>query len=93
MRRVRDLWAATVVLTGLSWPAEETASQVHNRLCRPKPQRRAHAIETLYLQTEHLGGGLYGNLGWTLVQAHHEGGVDQVVMVRNLAPHGTDEAA
>jgi GNAT superfamily N-acetyltransferase len=46
---------------------------------------RTHAIETLYLQTEHLGGGLYSRLGWRRLQAHHEGGVDQVVMVKDLA--------
>jgi GNAT superfamily N-acetyltransferase len=46
---------------------------------------RTHAIETLYLQTEHLGGGLYSRLGWRRLQEHHEGGVDQVVMVKDLA--------
>jgi len=44
-----------------------------------------HAIETLYLQTEHLGGGLYARLGWRGLQEHHEGGVNQVVMVKDLA--------
>jgi GNAT superfamily N-acetyltransferase len=46
---------------------------------------RTHAIETLYLQTEHLGGGLYSRLGWRRLQEHHDGGVDQVVMVKDLA--------
>jgi hypothetical protein len=46
---------------------------------------RTHAIETLYLQTAHLGGGLYSRLGWRRLQEHHEGGVDQVVMVKDLA--------
>jgi GNAT superfamily N-acetyltransferase len=46
---------------------------------------RQHGIETLYLQTEHLTGGLYAKLGWTLVQAYSECGVDQVVMVKALA--------
>jgi GNAT superfamily N-acetyltransferase len=54
---------------------------------------RAYAIETLYLQTEHLGGGLYANLGWTLVQAYHESGVDQVVMVKNLARYGAERGS
>lgn len=50
----------------------------------------AHAIQTLYLQTEHWGGGLYAKLGWKLVQAHHECGVAQIVMVKSLALHGSE---
>jgi len=51
---------------------------------------RKHGITELYLQTEHPGGGLYARLGWTRVQAHHEGGVDQIVMVKDLASQGRE---
>jgi GNAT superfamily N-acetyltransferase len=45
---------------------------------------RRRAIEALYLQTEHLDGGLYAKLGWTLAERCDEGGVPQVLMVRSL---------
>jgi GNAT superfamily N-acetyltransferase len=41
-------------------------------------------IDQLYLQTEHLDGGLYARLGWTPVRRHHEGGVEQLIMVKDL---------
>jgi predicted N-acetyltransferase YhbS len=43
-------------------------------------------VEQVYLQTEHLDGGLYARLGWTPLGRHHEAdGVEQVVMVKDLS--------
>jgi GNAT superfamily N-acetyltransferase len=82
-----DSYWLTGVYVDPSFRGQGTATALCRRIVEAA---RAHAIETLYLQTEHLGGGLYANLGWMLVQAHHEDGVDLVVMVKNLAPHGTE---
>jgi N-acetylglutamate synthase-like GNAT family acetyltransferase len=42
------------------------------------------SITRLYLQTEYLDGGLYSKLGWTPVRKHREGGVAQLIMVKDL---------
>ncbi|HEX8352059.1 MAG TPA: GNAT family N-acetyltransferase [Pyrinomonadaceae bacterium] len=44
---------------------------------------RRRGVTRLYLQTEHLDGGLYARLGWVPVQRHREGGLDQLIMVRD----------
>jgi GNAT superfamily N-acetyltransferase len=41
------------------------------------------SITRLYLQTECLDGGLYKRLGWTPLRQHHEGGVTQLIMVKD----------
>ena len=41
------------------------------------------SITRLYLQTECLDGGLYTRLGWTPLRQHHEGGVTQLIMVKD----------
>jgi GNAT superfamily N-acetyltransferase len=42
------------------------------------------SITRLYLQTECLDGGLYKTLGWTPLRQHDEGGVTQLLMVKEL---------
>jgi GNAT superfamily N-acetyltransferase len=55
-------------------------------LCRKVVETaRERGITELYLQTEHLDGGLYARTGWTLVQPYRERGVEQIVMVKVLA--------
>ncbi len=41
-------------------------------------------IETLYLQTEHLDGGLYGRMGWTPIEEVNYRGIDVLVMERSI---------
>lgn len=73
-------------LSGVYVEPSARGQGIATALCRKVMEiARRQAIKRLYLQTEHLDGGLYANLGWTQVQAHDEGGVDQVVMVNNLA--------
>ena len=41
-------------------------------------------IETLYLQTEHLNGGLYGRMGWTPIEQVNYRGIDVLVMEKSI---------
>ena len=41
-------------------------------------------IETLYLQTEHLDGGLYGRMGWTPIEQVNYRGIEVLVMEKYL---------
>ena len=41
-------------------------------------------IETLYLQTEHLDGGLYGRMGWTPIEQVNYRGIDVLVMEKSI---------
>lgn len=41
-------------------------------------------IETLYLQTEHLNGGLYGRMGWTPIEQVNYRGIDVLVMEKDI---------
>lgn len=41
-------------------------------------------VRTLYLQTEHLDGGLYLRLGWTPIETVNNHGVEVLVMEREL---------
>ena len=60
-----------------------------NGLCQKMVEAAKAYAESRHciFETEHLGGGLYAKQGWTLVQVYDEGGVDHIVMVKNLAPH------
>lgn len=74
-------------LSGVYVAPASRGQGVATALCREIVEvARRRAIERLYLQTEHAGGGLYAELGWTRVQDHLEGGVHQVVMVKDLTP-------
>lgn len=44
-------------------------------------------VETLYLQTENLNGGLYRKMGWEPIEQVHYGGADVLVMEKNLPNH------
>jgi GNAT superfamily N-acetyltransferase len=44
----------------------------------------ARRSERLYLQTDHLDGGLYARLGWSPVQQYRSGTVDLLVMLKEL---------
>ncbi|NRB50915.1 MAG: GNAT family N-acetyltransferase [Saprospiraceae bacterium] len=41
-------------------------------------------IETLFLQTEHLDGGLYGRMGWTPIEQVNYHGIEVLVMEKYL---------
>lgn len=41
-------------------------------------------IETLYLQTEHLDGGLYGRMGWMPIEQVNYRGIDVLVMKKSI---------
>ena len=44
-------------------------------------------VETLYLQTENLNGGLYRKMGWTPIEQINYNGVDVLVMKKKLPNH------
>ena len=41
-------------------------------------------IETLYLQTEYLNGGLYGRMGWTSIEQVNYRGIEVLVMEKSI---------
>lgn len=41
-------------------------------------------VETLYLQTEHLNGGLYGRMGWTPIEQVNYRGIEVLVMEKDI---------
>lgn len=41
-------------------------------------------VETLYLQTENLGGGLYRRMGWTPIEQVNYRGIDVLVMEKHI---------
>ncbi len=41
-------------------------------------------IETLYLQTEHLNGGLYGRMGWMPIEQVNYRGIEVLVMEKSI---------
>jgi len=51
---------------------------------------RCRGVKKMYLLTERLEGGLYAKLGWTPLRRHHEGGVDQLVMVKDVSSAAED---
>lgn len=46
--------------------------------------RTSYGVESLYLQTEKDGGGLYSELGWSEVTRINIGGATRIVMVKEL---------
>jgi len=42
-------------------------------------------VETLYLQTESLDGGLYRRMGWTPIEQVNYRGIEVLVMMKNIA--------
>jgi GNAT superfamily N-acetyltransferase len=76
-----------------AWRGRGVGSSLCSEIVEAAKNRR---VERLYLQTEHLDGGLYGRLGWTPLGRHHEAdGVEQIVMVNDLsrAPHADGDNA
>lgn len=47
-------------------------------------------VRQLYLQTQHLDGGLYGRLGWQAVEQVNYHGIDVLVMVKEMARERPD---
>jgi len=45
---------------------------------------REFGVETIYLQTENLTGGLYARMGWQSIEQVHSKGSDVVVMKKSL---------
>ena len=45
---------------------------------------REFNVETIYLQTENLTGGLYARMGWESIEQTHSKGSDVLVMKRHL---------
>ncbi|MGH1366828.1 MAG: GNAT family N-acetyltransferase [Calditrichia bacterium] len=45
---------------------------------------RDFKVETIYLQTENLTGGLYARMGWEAIEQVHSKGSDVVVMKKSL---------
>ena len=58
-------------------------SRVADEIARRAP---AYGVETLYLQTESLDGGLYRHLGWTPIERVNNNGLEVLVMERVLRP-------
>jgi len=42
-------------------------------------------VNTLYLQTERLNGGLYGRMGWQAIETVNYNGIDVLVMEKTIA--------
>ena len=74
-------------LGGVYVSPEARGRQIASQLCRRIIEiARGRSIDTLYLQTERLDGGLYAKLGWQAIEQTHYHGYDVVVMKRDLLP-------
>ncbi len=76
----REHWLGTVLVA-----PEARGRGTDSELCEGVARAaRSRGIETLFLQTVLLNGGLYAKLGWQPVEQVHYRGQDVLVMAREL---------
>lgn len=72
-------------LGGVYVASDARGQGVASRLCRQIIEIAAsRQVDTLYLQTERLDGGLYAKLGWQVIEQTHYRGFDVLVMQRQV---------
>ena len=69
------------VYVGVEYRGNKVAEQIIIQLIKVA---QSLGVQTLYLQTEDLSGGLYHRLGWTPVEQVNNKGVDVLVMEKHL---------
>ena len=86
-QELRDLYPDCQNWLGGVYVAREArGAGLASQLCRRVLEiARQNNAPQLYLQTEHLDGGLYTRLGWQPIEQTHSHGVDVLVMVHSLS--------